>query len=241
MDAPGGATASAAGSRGCRGRPTANASGDAASVMERSAGVSCCMNAAMSSSLLCVARSSEVVLAPGDLLFNEARCRERRLGRGRRRTGHHQDDRRRRNHRRPPGPRRYLGEISLLTQSPAGHRARAKAAVRLLQIPAPVFLRSASVMSGRVGDGAAHDGGARPSDRAPAAGTRADGRAGRLAAGLAHELNNPAAAAKRAAALLKEQVAALEPLAQRLASREWSPAEVALLGQLAAVTGRGDQ
>ena len=63
---------------------------------------------------------------------------------------------------------------------------------------------------------------------------------GTLAAGLAHELNNPAAAAKRAAALLKEQVAALEPLAQRLVSRQWTPAEIALLGKLAAVTGAPD-
>src|SRR5579871_255940 len=64
---------------------------------------------------------------------------------------------------------------------------------------------------------------------------------GTMAAGLAHELNNPAAAAKRAASLLKEQVAALEAVAERLASRTWSPPEVALLRQLAAVTGDPDQ
>ena len=36
-------------------------------------------------------------------------------------------------------PGGYLGEISLLTRSAAGHRARAKGAVRLLRIPGAAF------------------------------------------------------------------------------------------------------
>ena len=48
---------------------------------------------------------------------------------------------------------------------------------------------------------------------------------GRMAAGLAHELNNPAAAAHRAAAQLDEAVEKLEtvtqPLHQCLSSEQW--------------------
>ncbi len=138
-------------------------------------------------------------------------------------------------------PGAFLGEISLLTQSPAGHRARAKDTVRLLQIPAVVFsdlLRSCPAVSVTVLRTMAER--VRRIEHLLQERERLAGL-GTMAAGLAHELNNPAAAAKRAAALLKEQVAALEPLAQRLASRPWSPAEVALLRQLGAVTGKSDQ
>ena len=38
-------------------------------------------------------------------------------------------------------PGSFLGEISLLTQTAAQHRARAKGACRLLRIPEPVFQR----------------------------------------------------------------------------------------------------
>jgi signal transduction histidine kinase len=64
---------------------------------------------------------------------------------------------------------------------------------------------------------------------------------GRLAAGLAHELNNPASAAHRAAGLLREQFDALEPLALRLAEHPWKPDEVALLRQLADATQSASQ
>lgn len=64
---------------------------------------------------------------------------------------------------------------------------------------------------------------------------------GSLAAGLAHELNNPASAANRAAGLLREQFEALEPLALRLAEHPWKPDEVALLRQLASTTQSASQ
>jgi signal transduction histidine kinase len=64
---------------------------------------------------------------------------------------------------------------------------------------------------------------------------------GSLAAGLAHELNNPAAAAHRAAGLLREQLEALEPLALRLAGHPWKADEVALLRQLADATQSASQ
>jgi signal transduction histidine kinase len=64
---------------------------------------------------------------------------------------------------------------------------------------------------------------------------------GSLAAGLAHELNNPASAAKRAAGLLREQFEALEPLALRLAEHPWKAEEVALLRQLRDATQSASQ
>ncbi|HEU4641559.1 MAG TPA: ATP-binding protein [Gemmatimonadaceae bacterium] len=64
---------------------------------------------------------------------------------------------------------------------------------------------------------------------------------GTLAAGLAHDLNNPAAAASRAAGHLREQLQALEALALRLAEHPWRPDEVALLRQLSDATQSASQ
>ena len=55
---------------------------------------------------------------------------------------------------------------------------------------------------------------------------------GTLAAGLAHELNNPAAAAARAARQLKERLAALAATARSLVAHPWSEGEIGLLEQL---------
>jgi signal transduction histidine kinase len=188
-----------------------------------------------------VARSLEVVLAPGDLLFDEGDVADAVwiVAEGELIITKTTEGDEIIVDQLSPGA--FVGEISLLTRSPAGHRARAKAAVRLLQIPAPVFLdllRSCQAVSVTVLRTMAER--VRRIEHLLQQRERMAGL-GTLAAGLAHELNNPAAAAKRAAALLKEQVAALDPLAQRLASREWSPPEVALLRQLAAVTVDGDQ
>ncbi len=57
---------------------------------------------------------------------------------------------------------------------------------------------------------------------------------GSLAAGLAHELNNPAAAAGRAAAELRDAVAALQDGVGRLAAAQASPEALAHLARLAA-------
>jgi signal transduction histidine kinase len=64
---------------------------------------------------------------------------------------------------------------------------------------------------------------------------------GSLAAGLAHELNNPASAAHRAAGILREQFEALELLALRLAEHPWKSDEVALLRQLGDATQSASQ
>src|SRR6185436_11746398 len=59
--------------------------------------------------------------------------------------------------------------------------------------------------------------------------------------GLVHELKNPAAAASRATEGLKEQLAALDPLAKRLALHTWTPSELKLLEQMKDATESGDQ
>ena len=64
---------------------------------------------------------------------------------------------------------------------------------------------------------------------------------GALAAGLVHELKNPATAAGRAAELLKDHFAALDPLARRLAAHPWTPSELQLLEQMESATKSADQ
>ena len=55
---------------------------------------------------------------------------------------------------------------------------------------------------------------------------------GKLSAGLAHELNNPAAAAHRAAAQLRETLTNLQALTFKLDSQHLSPTQLDLLAQL---------
>jgi signal transduction histidine kinase len=136
-------------------------------------------------------------------------------------------------HLEPPA---YLGEISLLSGSPAGHRARARGPARLLEVPGDVFrelLRSCDAVLETVVRTLA--GRMLRVERLLQQRERMAGL-GTLAAGLAHELNNPASAAYRAAGLLREHFAALEPLAMRLAEHPWQAGEVGLLRQLADAT-----
>jgi signal transduction histidine kinase len=138
-------------------------------------------------------------------------------------------------------PGAYLGEISLLTATRAQHRARAKGAARLLRIPGDVFLelfRSCQGVMETVLRTMAER--MRRIEHLLQQRERMAGL-GTIAAGVAHELNNPAAAANRAAGLLKEHFAALDPLARRLAEHTWSPAEVQLLRQLEQATDSADQ
>lgn len=186
------------------------------------------------------ARSTEIALAPGELLFGEDDVADAvwilssgelmitKLANGDEVVIDHLS------------PGAFLGEISLLTHSAAEHRARAKSAVRLLRIPGDVFyelLRSCRAVSETVLRTMAER--VRRIEHMLQQRERMAGL-GTLAAGLAHELNNPAAAAKRAAVLLKEHFGELEPIARRLASRQWSPEEVQLLQQLEAATGAVD-
>ena len=130
------------------------------------------------------------------------------------------------------GPGAYLGEISLLTNAPAEHRARARKGVRALRIPGDVFtdlLRSCDAVMQTVLRTMAER--VRRMEHLLQQRERMAGL-GTMAAGLAHELNNPAAAANRALQLLREEVQALEPLAQQLARRPWSEGEVGLMRRL---------
>ena len=187
-----------------------------------------------------VARSSEVTLAPGDLLFSdEDQAQEvwvlldgeliiTKVADGDEVIIDHLF------------PGAFLGEISLLTATPAEHRARAKGATRLLRIPGEVFqelLRSCTTVAETVLRTMAER--VRRIEHMLQKRERMAGL-GTLAAGLAHELNNPASAANRAVGLLKEQFAALEPIARRLAEHPWAPEEVGLLRQLEEATVAGN-
>ena len=133
-------------------------------------------------------------------------------------------------------PGALLGEISLLTGAPLGHRALAQHPARLLRIPGDAFLalvRSCPAvmeivlrtLAGRVQKVVQflHE-----RERMVGLGT--------LAAGLVHELKNPAAAANRALALLGEQLAQLGPIGRRLAMHPWTADDAELLARLDSAT-----
>ena len=137
-------------------------------------------------------------------------------------------------------PGAYLGEISLLTGTAAAHRARAHGAARLARIPEDAFyevLRSCVSVSQTVLRTMAER--VRRIEHLLQQRERMAGL-GTLAAGLAHELNNPAAAAARAIAGLRERMQAVAPLAQRLAAHPWTSEEVELLRQLEDATRDAD-
>ncbi len=129
-------------------------------------------------------------------------------------------------------PGAYLGEISLLTHTPAGHRARASVHSRLARIPGGLFhelLRSCASTAQVVVTTLAER--VRRIEAIMQKRERLAGL-GRLAAGLAHELNNPAAAAKRASEELLELATEMPQLGAGLASRKWEAHELELLDQL---------
>jgi signal transduction histidine kinase len=134
------------------------------------------------------------------------------------------------------GPGALLGEISFLTGAPTGHRALAQAPARVLRIPGDAFLslvRSCPAvmetvlrtLAGRVQKVMQflHE-----RERMVGLGT--------LAAGLIHELKNPAAAANRALALLSEQLGQLSSAGRRLALHPWTADDAELLARLDAAT-----
>jgi signal transduction histidine kinase len=61
---------------------------------------------------------------------------------------------------------------------------------------------------------------------------------GTLAAGLAHELNNPAIAIGRSVDLLREGIADVDPILRQIASHPWTEDELHFLARLGATTER---
>jgi signal transduction histidine kinase len=59
---------------------------------------------------------------------------------------------------------------------------------------------------------------------------------GMLAAGLAHELNNPAIAIGRSVELLRENIDQVDPILRQIASHGWTEAELRFLGRLGTTT-----
>jgi signal transduction histidine kinase len=59
---------------------------------------------------------------------------------------------------------------------------------------------------------------------------------GVLAAGLAHELNNPAIAIGRSVELLRENIAQVDPILRQIASHHWSADELRFLARVGATT-----
>jgi len=59
---------------------------------------------------------------------------------------------------------------------------------------------------------------------------------GMLAAGLAHELNNPATAIGRSVEILRENIAQVDPILRQIAGHSWSEDELRFLARLGATT-----
>jgi signal transduction histidine kinase len=122
-----------------------------------------------------------------------------------------------------------VGEIPLISRTVTGHIVRATSAARLLRIPGQTFLdvvrtcaSVAETVLRSIGDRL------RKYQRMLQQRERMAGL-GTISAGLAHELNNPAAAASRAAEHAIEVMNSVQSLMQTMAETTWSPAGHKLL------------
>src|SRR5215208_1124428 len=138
----------------------------------------------------------------------------------------------------PPGE--FTGQLVNLSGKGSRHRARAALPSRILEIPARSFQNLASE-NPEIGDVFISTLARRM--RQSQAWLRQQEKMaalGKLSAGLAHELNNPAAAARRAAENLREESLKAQRLALEHDGRLSHEAKEALVGVLHEVAATGD-
>jgi signal transduction histidine kinase len=125
-----------------------------------------------------------------------------------------------------------IGEIPLISRTMTGHTARATTPARLLRIPGPVFMETVRACAS-VAESVLRTIGERlrKYQRMLQQRERMAGL-GTISAGLAHELNNPASAASRAAEHAIEVLDTIQPLARTMSETTWSPAGLKLLSSL---------
>jgi signal transduction histidine kinase len=126
-----------------------------------------------------------------------------------------------------------IGEIPLISRTTAGFIVRSITPARLLKIPGSIFLETvrscasvAQTVLRTIGERL------RKYQRMLQQRERMAGL-GTISAGLAHELNNPAAAANRAAEHAIEAIETIQALARKMSEAEWSPAGHKVLLSLA--------
>lgn len=137
-------------------------------------------------------------------------------------------------------PGSAFGEVPLLASIPSWYTLRTKSPARLLRFHEPAFwrlmtdcpevrrsvLRNLAMRLQKMQQSALHH------EKMAALGT--------MAAGLMHELNNPGAAAKRAASQLKTCVTDLQDISLRLHRRDLSGQQLGCLEDLMAMAKKGE-